>query len=105
MGAISVHGTAGLWSLLAVGICANGNNGVEGLVEGEGLQIVSQLISMGVVLAWALGIGFAHFSLLKFTMGVLATREEELEGLDLSEHGIETYPAETQLAGTDGDSA
>ena len=101
--AISVHGTAGLWGLLAVGIFANGNNGVEGLVVGEGLQIVSQLISMGVVLAWGLVTGFALFFLLKFTMGVRASREEELEGLDLSEHGIEAYPAEAQSAGATGD--
>ena len=103
VGAISVHGTTGLWGLLAVGIFANGNNGVEGLVVGEGLQILSQLISMVVVLAWGLATGFALFFLLKFTMGVRATREEELEGLDLSEHGIETYPAEAQLAGAADD--
>ena len=89
--AISVHGTTGLWGLLAVGIFANGNNGVEGLVAGNNLQIVSQLISMGVVLAWALVTGFALFLMLKFTMGVRATREEELEGLDLAEHGLEAY--------------
>ncbi len=89
--AVSVHGTAGLWGLLAVGIFANGNNGVEGLVAGEGLQIVSQLISMGVVLAWALVTGFAMFLVLKATMGVRATREEELEGLDLSEHDLPAY--------------
>ena len=99
VGAISVHGTTGLWGLLAVGIFANGNGGVEGLVVGEGLQILSQLLSMGVVLAWGLVTGFALFLLLKVTMGVRATREEELEGLDLSEHGLEAYPADTQLAG------
>ena len=91
VGAISVHGTTGLWGLLAVGIFANGNGGVEGLVVGEGLQILSQLISMAVVLAWALVTGFALFLTLKFTMGVLASREEELEGLDLSEHNIPAY--------------
>ena len=103
VGAISVHGTAGLWGLLAVGIFANGNNGVEGLVVGEGAQILSQLISMGVVLAWALVTGFALFLGLKSTMGVRATREEELEGLDMPEHGIEAYPAEAQSAGAAGD--
>jgi Amt family ammonium transporter len=91
VGAISVHGTTGLWGLLAVGIFANGNNGVEGLVEGEGKQILSQLISMAVVLAWALATGFALFITLKFTMGVRASREDELEGLDISEHGIPAY--------------
>ena len=102
VGAISVHGTAGLWGLLAVGIFANGNNGVEGLVEGESLQIVSQLISMAVVLSWGLVTGFALFFGLKFTMGVRATREEELEGLDMPEHGIEAYPEEPQLVGAAG---
>jgi len=90
--AISVHGTTGLWGLLAVGIFANGNNGVEGLIAGNALQIVSQFISIGVVLAWALATGFAMFLLLKTTMGIRATREEELAGLDVPEHGIQTYP-------------
>jgi Amt family ammonium transporter len=93
--AISVHGTCGLWGLLAVGIFANGNNGVTGLVGGEGLQIVTQLISMGVVLAWALITGFALFLALKATMGVRATREEELDGLDISEHDLPAYPQDT----------
>ena len=89
--AISVHGTCGLWGILAVGIFANGNNDVNGLVGGEGLQIVSQLISMGVVLGWALVTGFAMFLLLKFTMGVRASREEEELGMDLSEHDQPAY--------------
>ena len=91
VGAISVHGVTGLWGLLAVGIFANGNNGVEGLVVGEGKQILSQLISMGVVLAWGLVTGFALFMLLKVTMGVRATEAEELEGLDISEHNLPAY--------------
>ena len=89
--AISVHGTTGLWGLLAVGIFANGNNGVTGLLAGNGLQIVSQLISIGVVLAWALGTGFLMFLLLKTTMGVRVTESEETVGLDKSEHGLQTY--------------
>ena len=94
VGAISVHGTTGLWGILAVGIFANGNNGVTGLVGGNGAQIVSQLISMGVVLAWALVTGFALFAVLKATMGVRATEEEEMEGLDMSEHGLVAYSAD-----------
>ena len=91
VGAISVHGTCGLWGILAVGIFANGNNGIEGLIAGNGLQIVSQLISMGVVLGWALVTGFAMFLLLKYTMGVRASRQEEEQGLDLSEHDLPAY--------------
>ena len=89
--AISVHGTCGLWGILAVGIFANGNNGIEGLVAGNGLQIVSQLISMGVVLGWALATGFALFLMLKYTMGVRASRQEEEQGMDLSEHNLPAY--------------
>ena len=90
--AISVHGTTGLWGLLAVGIFANGNNDVDGLVSGNGLQIVSQLISVGVVLAWSLVTGFALFMVLKVAMGgIRASDAEQLEGLDLAEHGLEAY--------------
>ena len=91
VGAVSVHGTCGLWGLLAVGIFANGNGGKEGLIAGNGLQIVSQLISMGVVLGWALVTGFAMFLLLKYTMGVRASRQEEEQGLDLAEHDLPAY--------------
>ncbi len=95
VGAVSVHGTCGLWGLLAVGIFANGNNDVNGLMNGNTTQIVSQLISMVVVLAWALVTGFALFLLLKTTMGIRASDEEQREGLDITEHGLEAYPADT----------
>ena len=91
IGAIAVHGFSGLWGLLAVGIFAAGHNGVSGLVDGNAEQIVSQLISMAVVVAWSLVTGFALFFGLKATIGVRASEEEELAGLDISEHGIETY--------------
>ena len=106
VGAIAVHGFTGLWGLLAVGIFASGHNGVSGLVDGNAKQIVSQLISMAVVAAWALTTGFALFLALKATVGVRATREEELQGLDKSEHGLETYvmdepPAVAGASGTE----
>ena len=100
--AISVHGTTGLWGLLAVGIFANGNNDVDGLVSGNGLQIVSQLISVGVVLAWSLVTGFALFMVLKVAMGgIRASDAEQLKGLDLAEHGSRhtaRRPAEPYIA-------
>ena len=90
--AVSVHGVTGLWGLLAVGIFANGNNGVDGLIAGNSLQIVSQLISMGVVLGWSLATGFVLFMVLKVSMGgIRASDAEQLEGLDLAEHGLEAY--------------
>ena len=104
--AISVHGFAGLWGLLAVGIFANDayDSGVSGLVDGNGEQIVSQLISMGVVVAWALVTGFALFLVLKVTMGVRVSEAAELVGLDQSEHGLQTYVQDIPtVAGGSGD--
>jgi Amt family ammonium transporter len=92
VGAVAVHFFGGLWGLLAVGIFADGTYlGVSGLVEGSGWQLLAQLISMGVVTAWALVTGLALFFLLKITMGVRVSREVELEGLDIPEHGIAAY--------------
>ncbi len=87
VGAISVHGVTGLWGLLALGIFANDG----GLIAG-GTQILPQIYSIVTVVVWSLGTGFALFFLLKFTMGVRVSEEEEIQGLDLSEHGIQTYP-------------
>ena len=53
VGAVSVHGAAGLWGLLAVGIFANSGYGsVSSLIPGNSGQIVAQLISMVTVAAW-----------------------------------------------------
>ena len=85
--AISVHGFTGLWGLLALGIFANDG----GLIVG-GMQILPQIYSIIAVVVWSLVTGLALFYLLKFAMGVRVTEAEELEGLDISEHGIQTYP-------------
>ncbi|MBI2171093.1 MAG: ammonium transporter [Chloroflexi bacterium] len=93
VGAFGVHGAGGLWGLLAVGIFADGTyGGVSGLIAGDTEQIIAQLISMATVTAWGLGAGFILFFALKRTMGLRASRQEELEGLDVPEHGIEVYP-------------
>ncbi|MBI4200804.1 MAG: ammonium transporter [Chloroflexi bacterium] len=93
VGAFGVHAGAGLWGLLAVGIFADGTYlGVSGLITGSVEQLVLQLIDMVVVAAWGLGTGFILFFALKKTMGLRAPREEEMEGLDMPEHGIEAYP-------------
>ena len=91
VGASSVHGVCGLWGLLAVAIFASGNNGTTGLVGGSVDLLVPQLVSMAVVLAWALGTGFLMFFVLKVGMGVRLTEQEELAGVDASEHGMEAY--------------
>ena len=52
-----------------------------------------QIASIIAVVVWSLATGLALFYLLKFAMGgVRVSEAEELEGLDISEHGIQTYP-------------
>ena len=109
VGAVSVHGAAGLWGLLAVGIFANGSYGdVSGLVAGNAEQMVAQLISVVTVAAWAFATGYGVFWAIKKTIGLRASREEELEGLDKPEHGVLAYPEiagslAPMASGADGD--
>ena len=99
VGAVGVHAGGGLWGLLAVGIFADGTYGdVAGLIVGNTSQIVAQLISMVAVTVWSLGTGFILFGILKATMGLRVSREEELQGLDISEHGMEAYPTESAMS-------
>ncbi|MBI4281954.1 MAG: ammonium transporter [Chloroflexi bacterium] len=98
VGAVPVHLGAGLWGLLAVGIFADGTYlGVKGLITGEVGQLLLQLVDIATLLAWVLPTAFLTFWFLKKTIGLRASREEELEGLDIPEHGMEAYPAEAPL--------
>ena len=92
VGAVTVHGINGAWGVLAVGIFAAGHNGVEGLVAGNAEQLLPQIVGIVVAIAWGLGIGLILFKALDLTMGLRASEEEELEGLDEPEHGASAYP-------------
>lgn len=103
VGAVGVHAGGGLWGLLAVGLFADGTYGsvvegklvpVAGILYGDVGQLIAQLIDMAVVIVWAYGTGWILFRILKATMGLRASREEELQGLDMPEHGIDAYPVE-----------
>lgn len=101
VGAVPEHAGAGLFGLIAVGIFADGTyGGVSGLVDGNAAQLVLQLIDVAVVVAWTLGTAFVTFFAIKKTMGLRASREEEIRGLDASEHGVEAYPDEVPAAAT-----
>jgi Amt family ammonium transporter len=93
VGAISVHGACGAWGTLMVGLLgAPGYGGVTGLFYGGGAgQLVTQVIGILAVFVWAFGTGWIAFSVLKAVMGVRVSEEEELKGLDITEHGIESY--------------
>jgi Amt family ammonium transporter len=99
VGAVAVHGFAGLWGLLAVGIFADGKYGISGLIVGDTGQIIAQLISVVVVAAWSFVTGYILFTILKATMGLRVSQEEEIKGLDITEHGMEAYPLEANSTG------
>ena len=93
VGAISVHGVCGSFGTLMVGLFASPDfGGVSGLFYGGGLaQFISQCIGVGAVFIWAFGTGYIAFLLLKITVGIRVSEEEELKGLDITEHGSEAY--------------
>ena len=97
IGAVSVHGGAGLWGVLAVGIFADGSYGVSGFVDGNGEQFMIQIIGVLALVGWVVVTAGVMFWALNKTMGLRASREEELGGLDVPEHGMEAYPAEESL--------
>lgn len=95
VGAVPVHAGAGVWGLIAVGIFADGTyGGVSGLVDGNANQIVLQIIDVVTVVVWTGATAFLTFFVIKKAMGLRASREEELAGLDVPEHGTEAYPAD-----------
>lgn len=94
VGAVSVHGVNGIWGLLAVGLFADGTYAdVTGLFFGGGTsQLVSQLIGAGAVIGWAFVLGFITFKVMDLVFGIRVSPQEELEGLDIQEHGSSAYP-------------
>jgi Amt family ammonium transporter len=87
VGAVSVHGVCGAFGTIMAGLL--NTPGTPGYVEGASL--VTQLIGVGAMFAWAFGTGMILFTLIKVTIGLRVTREEELRGLDIGEHGMEAY--------------
>ncbi len=88
VGAASVHGVCGVWGTLAVGLF----NMEKGLFYMAGpAQLGVQLLGAGAAFVWAFGLGLVLFFLIKKTIGLRVSREEELSGLDVGEHGMEAY--------------
>lgn len=104
VGAVSVHGLNGLWGLLSVGIFADGTYGlcttdaprVTGLLYGGGFgQLIAQAISAVVCFFWAFILGLIVFGIGKLIFnGIRVSEEEEIEGLDVFEHGMAGYSKE-----------
>jgi len=95
VGAVSVHGVCGAWGTLAVGLFAvnpYGSDSVAGLFYGGGVsQLGVQAIGVLAAFAFAFGVGFLMFKLIHKTIGLRVSRKEELDGLDVHEHGSTAY--------------
>ena len=106
-GACAVHLANGIWGTLSLGLFATGQYGaptptgadnsagavVTGLFYGGGTnQLVAQLIGSATVTAATFGVSMVLMLVTKYTVGLRVSREGELEGLDLHEHGGGAYP-------------
>jgi len=103
VGAISVHGTNGLWGVISVGLFADGRsnyagawNGVQGSVTGlfygDAGQLVAQLIGVATLVGFVFSFSFAVNMLIEALWGHRVSAKVELEGLDIPEMGALGYP-------------
>ncbi len=84
VGAISVHGVVGIWGLLAV--CLTISDASLG----------AQLLGIGAIFAWVFVASLVVWSLIKLLIGLRVSEEEEYEGVDIAECGMEAYPEFTR---------
>src|SRR6266478_7382609 len=103
VGAISVHGTNGLWGVLSVGLFADGTsnyggswNGVTGSVRGlfygDASQLVAQLIGIGTLVGGIFTLSYVSGWIMDLIIGQRSSAADELEGLDIPEMGALCYP-------------
>jgi Amt family ammonium transporter len=111
-GAFAVHGAAGIWGTLSLGLFAVGNYGVpgptgpdsstvvKGLFYGGGIhQLWAQFIGSLTITVATLAAGLALMYLVKVTRTLRISEEGELEGLDIHEHGASAYHPEYAYMG------
>ena len=103
VGAIAVHGYCGSWGLISVGIFSVGmGNGIlagsvyaaegVGLLYGGISQLLIQVAGVILTFIWAFGVSFVLFKILDALVGLRVSEKEEIQGLDISEHGVNAYP-------------
>ncbi len=103
VGAISVHGTCGLWGVLSVGLLADGTsnyggawNGVTGSVTGlfygDASQLAAQLVGISTLIGFVFTFSFLVNLALEFVIGQRVSIETEIAGLDIPEMGQLGYP-------------
>ena len=93
IGAASVHGIAGFWGTIVIGLWGiNGDDPIGIFNGGNSDQLIVQLTGALSYMVWAVLLSFLVFGILKITIGLRVSEKEELEGLDMSEHGSLAYP-------------
>jgi Amt family ammonium transporter len=88
------HGIGGTWGAIATGIFATvavNSAGADGLIYGNGMQIVKQLAGVAATWVYAFGITWIIANTLKSTLGLRVREDEEVVGLDISQHGERAY--------------
>ncbi len=93
IGAFSVHGVAGFWGTIVIGMWGVDSDGPIGFLNGGSAdQFVVQLTGALSYAIWAVVLSFVVFGILKASLGLRVSEKEEIEGLSLSEHGDLPYP-------------
>lgn len=100
VGAVGVHGCCGAFGTLMVGFFSDGagTDGLKGLFCGGGIELLgTQAIGVVSVIAWVVVTMTVVFLVIKHTIGLRVSREEELLGLDSTEHGLESSYADFMM--------
>ena len=97
IGAASVHGIVGFWGTIVIGLWGVDGDTKIGLFNGGVTdQLIAQLTGGLAYAVWAVVLSFIVFGILKKTVGLRVTEEEEVAGLDISEHGSIAYPGKRE---------
>ena len=89
---LACHGVGGIWGAIATGIFATASvGGAEGLIDGNGARVITQVIAIAATMAYAFAVSWVLAKILKATMGLRVNKDEEVVGLDISQHGERAY--------------
>lgn len=91
---VGVHGVGGTWGAIATGIFATtavNPGGADGLLAGNPSLVVAQVVSVVATIAYSLVVTFALLKLVDSVFGLRADQDDEIQGLDLSQHGERAY--------------
>ena len=94
---VGVHGVGGAWGAIATGIFATATitGGAEGLLQGDSQQFIDQLVGVFATMGYSLVVTYVLLKVLDVTLGLRVKEDEELMGLDASQHGERAYQLDT----------